>query len=152
MQTVLKEKKDFLGILPLAALLPLIFWGIGAAGDVDSLIANSVSAIDRMKLKRYIEKRDRQQLGPSYTPVALWKFPPSMEKALADHVKQLADMLHGLVPFTCIWVCQTKQSWCASELGSWKEGRPRLVVRFQEATEPGNKKSRAHFFWAYHCV
>ena len=54
-------------------------------------------AIDRMTLKRYIDKRHRQQ-GTAYAPVALWQmvFPSEMEKDLADHVKQLSDMFHGL--------------------------------------------------------
>lgn len=61
-------------------------------------------AIDRMTLKRYIVKRDIQrQQGTGYAAVALWQlvFSPGMENDLADHVKQLADIFHGLSVNRC---------------------------------------------------
>ncbi|GFR85802.1 transposase [Elysia marginata] len=59
-------------------------------------------AIDRMTLKRYIDKASRNQ-GVAYTPVALRQvvFPPDMEKDLADHVKRLSDMFNGLSVNRC---------------------------------------------------
>ena len=61
-------------------------------------------AINRMTLKRYIVKRDIQrQQGTDYAAVVLRQlvFSPNMEKDLADHVKQLADMFHGLSVNRC---------------------------------------------------
>ena len=61
-------------------------------------------AINRMTLKRYIVKRDIQrQHGPGYAAVVLRQlvFSPNTEKDLADHLKQLADMFHGLSVNRC---------------------------------------------------
>ena len=48
------------GSLPLAALLPLIFGGISAAGGVGSLIENSVSAANQ-KAKNDLEIEEQRQ-------------------------------------------------------------------------------------------
>ena len=59
-------------------------------------------AMDRMLLTENIEGRKRQE-GTFYTNVNLRKlaFPPNMEKALADPVKQLANMFHGFWTNRC---------------------------------------------------
>uniref|UniRef100_UPI00358F7108 uncharacterized protein isoform X4 n=1 Tax=Myxine glutinosa TaxID=7769 RepID=UPI00358F7108 len=109
-------------------------------------------AIDRMTLKRYIGKRDRQQ-GTAYAPVALRHlvFSPDMEKDLGNHVKQLADMFHGLSLNRCCTLAyefakrnnvDVPASWDREKKAGqdWWSGfkkRQNLAIRQPEATSFG---------------
>ena len=100
-------------------------------------------AINRMTLKRYIVKRDIQrQQGTGYAAVFLRQlvFSPNMEKDLADHVKQLADMFHGLSVNRCCSLAYEFAKRNSIDVPiSWDRDQvANMVVRFQEASEPGN--------------
>ncbi|KAK6190932.1 hypothetical protein SNE40_002693 [Patella caerulea] len=87
--------------------------------------------IDRMTLKRYTERQDEdRQLG--YTPMALCHkvFTPNMETDLANHVKHLADMFHGLSMNRC-----DKKAGLDWWLGFKK--RQNFAIRSPEATSLG---------------
>lgn len=109
-------------------------------------------AIDRMTLKRYIERRDGQQ-GTAYAPVALRHqvFSPDMETDLGDHVKQLSDMFHGLSVNRCCTLAyefakrnnvDVPASWDREKKAGqdWWLGfkkRQNLAIRHPEATSLG---------------
>ncbi|XP_001200652.1 uncharacterized protein LOC764371 [Strongylocentrotus purpuratus] len=109
-------------------------------------------AIDRMMLKRYIERRDGQQ-GTAYAPVALRHqvFSPDMETDLGDHVKQLSDMFHGLSVNRCCTLAyefakrnnvDVPASWDREKKAGqdWWLGfkkRQNLAIRHPEATSLG---------------
>uniref|UniRef100_A0A3Q0RFD0 HTH psq-type domain-containing protein n=1 Tax=Amphilophus citrinellus TaxID=61819 RepID=A0A3Q0RFD0_AMPCI len=61
--------------------------------------------ICRMSLKRYMEKKkiDGKEIRPGYkrTGLANQIFDEHMEKELAEHIKALAAMFHGLSPMKC---------------------------------------------------
>lgn len=61
--------------------------------------------ICRMTLKRYMEKKkiDGKEIRPGYerTGLANQVFDEHMEKELAEHIKALAAMFHGLSPMKC---------------------------------------------------
>ena len=111
-------------------------------------------AINRMTLKRYIVKRDIQrQQGTGYAAVVLRQlvFSPNMEKDLADHVKQLADMFHGLSVNRCCSLAyefakrnnlDVPISWDRDQVAGqdWWLGfkkRQNLAIRSPEATSFG---------------
>lgn len=61
--------------------------------------------ICRMTLKRYMEKKKivGKEIRPGYerTGLANQVFDEHMEKELAEHIKALAAMFHGLSPMKC---------------------------------------------------
>lgn len=75
------------------------------AGGQSVRSAASDFKIDRMTLKRYIDKQNSQPQpeATSYTPVALRQmvFSPEMEMDLANHITFLSDMFHGLSMSRC---------------------------------------------------
>ncbi|XP_039462551.1 uncharacterized protein LOC120436157 isoform X1 [Oreochromis aureus] len=60
--------------------------------------------IDRSTLRRYIKKRDTQEVksvGYSGTASAKRVFSEEVEKELAEHIKKLAEQFHGISPKKC---------------------------------------------------
>jgi len=111
-------------------------------------------AIDKMTLRRFIIKQAKcpgSVTGYAAITNAHVVFTPEMEKDLADHVKRLADMFHGLSIAKCCQLAYSfaaknkvtmPKNWEANQKAgkAWWHGfkaRHNLAVRSPEATSLG---------------
>ncbi|CAI5674184.1 unnamed protein product [Oreochromis niloticus] len=124
--------------------------------------------IDRSTLRRYIKKRDTQEVksvGYSGTASAKRVFSEELEKELAEHIKKLAEQFHGISPKKCRELAlelagrnniPTPSNWTEKGLASkeWFKNflaRHHLSCRMPEATSLGratafNKTTVGEFF------
>uniref|UniRef100_A0A669F7P6 Zgc:113274 n=1 Tax=Oreochromis niloticus TaxID=8128 RepID=A0A669F7P6_ORENI len=112
--------------------------------------------IDRSTLRRYIKKRDTQEVrsvGYSGTASAKRVFSEEVEKELAEHIKKLAEQFHELAGRNNI---PTPSNWTEKGLAGkeWFKNflaRNHLSCRMPEATSLGratafNKTTVGEFF------
>ncbi|XP_026019298.1 uncharacterized protein LOC113019676 [Astatotilapia calliptera] len=124
--------------------------------------------IDRSTLRRYIKKRDTQEVksvGYSGTASAKRVFSEEVEKELAEHIKKLAEQFHGISPKKCRELAlelagrnniPTPSNWTEKGLAGkeWFKNflaRHHLSCRMPEATSLGratafNKTTVGEFF------